>query len=116
MSAVPRLKRRPEFLKVAATRKKWVAPGLILQVLKRGKEATDTPARVGFTTSRKVGNAVMRNRARRRLRAAVDRVMGEHARAGYDFVVIGRKVTLKRTFSSLVGDLETALKKMDAYR
>ena len=114
MPALPRLKQRPEFLRVAATRKKWVAPGLILQVLRRGKDEADTPARVGFTVSRKVGNAVERNRARRRLRAVVDKVMGREPKTGYDFVVIGRKETLKRSFSALVGDLETALKKMDA--
>ena len=93
-----------------------MAPGLIVQVLKRSNDSAETPSRVGFTVSRKVGNAVERNRARRRLRAAAEKVMGSHARAGYDFVVIGRKVTLKRPFSSLLGDLETSLKKLDAYR
>ncbi len=70
--------------------------------------------RVGFTVSRKVGNAVARNRARRRLRAAVDRVMPTRARPGYDFVVIGRAGTLTRPFDSLVGDLTTALHGLDA--
>ncbi len=71
--------------------------------------------RVGFTISRKVGGAVDRNRARRRLRAAAERVMPRHARLGHDFVLIGRRATLKRSFPALVGDLETALKKLDAY-
>lgn len=71
--------------------------------------------RVGFTVSRKVGNAVARNRARRRLRAAVDLVVPTYARVGYDFVVIGRATTLTRRFDSLVGDLRTALKKLDAF-
>lgn len=70
--------------------------------------------RVGFTVSRKVGNAVARNRARRRLRAAVDRVMPTRARPGHDFVVIGRAGTLTRPFDSLVGDLTTALHRLDA--
>lgn len=73
-------------------------------------------SRVGFTVSRKVGNAVERNRARRRLRAVADEIMTEHAQAGFDFVIIGRKNTLKRPFSALQGDLTTALKKLDAYR
>src|SRR5262249_45255473 len=71
MVAVGRLKRRPDFLRVAAGRRRWVAPGLILQALGRsadGSTADDGPARVGFTASAKVGGAVVRNRARRRLR------------------------------------------------
>ena len=74
MAAVARLKRRPEFLRVAGGRQKWVAPGLILQALRQDDSKPSTggiaPARVGFTASAKVGNAVVRNRARRRLRAA----------------------------------------------
>ena len=55
MSVLPRLKRRPEFLRVAATRRKWVAQGLIVQVRKRPvEEAGTNDARVGFTVSRKV--------------------------------------------------------------
>ena len=116
IAPVPHLKKRPEFLRVAATRKKWVAPGLILQVRRRLEAETENAkARVGFTVSRKVGNAVRRNRARRRLRAVVDQVMPLHARDGYDFVVIGRAGTIRRTFAGLLNDLETALKKMGTY-
>ncbi|MBC8269849.1 MAG: ribonuclease P protein component [Rhodospirillaceae bacterium] len=117
VSAIPRLKRRPEFLKVAATRHKWVASGLIVQSRPRLDGEADTEqARVGFTVSRKVGNAVARNRVRRRLRAAADNVMTEHARPGIDFVIIGRRNSLNRSFSDLEGDLTTALKKLDAYQ
>lgn len=117
MSALPRLKRRPEFLRVAATRRKWVTPGLILQIRPRpAGEADSDAARAGFTVSRKVGDAVRRNRARRRLKAAADTVMTEHARPGFDFVIIGRKTTLTRPFAALLGDLTKALKKLDAYR
>ena len=79
-------------------------------------EADTDDARVGFTVSRKVGNAVLRNRARRRLKAVADKVMTEHAQGQVDFVIIGRKNTLTRPFSALMGDLTTALKKLDAYR
>lgn len=119
-SVITRLKQRPEFLRVAGTRRKWVAPGLILQARSHAPEesgGSETfPVRVGFTVSRKVGNAVRRNRARRRLRAAVDKVMPNHAKEGHDFVVIGRSATLGRSFSALLGDLETALRRLDAYR
>lgn len=117
--AVARLKRRSEFLRAAKSRRKWVAPGLVLQVRRRGAEgasAEDASVRVGFTVSRKVGNAVARNRARRRLRAAADQVIADHAEAGHDFVIIGRAATLQRPFADLVGDLETAMRRLDAYR
>ncbi len=120
---VLRLKRRLEFLRVAGAGHKWVAPGLILQARRqapedtgKGKAAGGGEAfRIGFTVSRKVGGAVDRNRARRRLRAAAEKVMPRHARHGHDFVLIGRRATLKRSFPALVGDIETALKKLDAY-
>lgn len=72
--------------------------------------------RIGLTVTRKVGGAVVRNRVRRRLRAAVERVMPVHAREGYDFVVIGRAATLKRPFQALLRDLETALERLGAHR
>jgi len=73
MPRVGALKRRPEFLRVAAGRVKWVTPGLVLQARCRGD--AEEEIRVGFTVSRKVGNAVRRNRARRRLRAAAGEVL-----------------------------------------
>ena len=117
MSAIGRLKTRPEFLKVAATGAKWVTPGLVLQARRRPTTpatgtARDTGAeqvRVGFTVSRKVGNAIRRNRARRRLRAVAVEVLPEHGRAGCDYVLIGRAGTLDRRYADLVADLRTAL-------
>ncbi len=104
-----RLKRRAEFLRVAATRKKYVTPGFILQVRAQG---TQSALRVGFTVSRKVGNAVKRNRAKRRLRALVAEILPLHARGGFDLVFIGRRTTLKRPWLKLVRDLLSALDKM----
>jgi ribonuclease P protein component len=106
-------------LRIAAKGRKWAAPGLILQALRRDRAAPAEVAgsgfRVGYTVSRKVGSAVVRTRARRRLRAAAERVMPGHADDGYEFVLIGRQATLKRPFMALVGDLETALRKLGAY-
>jgi ribonuclease P protein component len=117
VSVLPRLKQRPEFLRVAATGRKWVAPGLILQVRKRSiKEANTNDARIGFTVSRKVGNSVKRNRVRRRLKAVAAVIMSKHAQGGTDFVVIGRKNTLKRSFAALIADMTMALKKLQTYR
>jgi len=72
--------------------------------------------RIGFTVSRKVGNAVQRNRAKRRLREVAGQILPLHARGGHDFVLIGRRATLKRDFKALTTDLETALKKLDVFQ
>lgn len=115
-----RLKRRPDFLKVAATRRKWVAPGLIVQARRHGADETDPPGtaslRVGFTVSRKVGNAVQRNRARRRLKAVAEDVLKGYAAGGYDLVVVGRQATLDRPYGELVEDMKTALKRLGAFK
>ncbi|MEG3617161.1 ribonuclease P protein component [Magnetovibrio sp. PR-2] len=116
---IERLKKRPEFLRVAATRKKWATPGLILQVKSHpanghpveGANRTDGFLRVGFTVSKKVGNSVERNRAKRRLRALVADIMPTHAQAGFDLVIIGRRATLTRAYTKLAGDLIKALDK-----
>jgi len=71
--------------------------------------------RIGYTASRKVGPSVARNRARRRLRAAVAKILPLHARPGYDLVLIARKGTLTRPFAKLLGDLEASLKKLGVY-
>ncbi len=108
-----RLKQRREFLAVAGARQKWAAPGLVLQARRREGEGSET--RVGFTASRKVGNAVSRNRARRRLRVVAASVMPENAKPGYDFVLIARAATLDRPFPALLEDLKTALKRLHTW-
>lgn len=117
MPAVARLKRRPEFLAVAAQRRRWVAPGLILQAARRPEDSALPPApRIGFTASRKVGIAVARNRARRRLRAAAEAVLPKAGRPGFDYVLIARSETVTRGFADLVADLETALARVHTER
>ena len=111
---LPTLKKRRDFLRAARNGAKSVTPGLILQVRPSAEAESDARGvRVGFTVSRKVGNAVARNRARRRLRAAAERVLGERARPGRDYVVIGRRATVARPFAALVTDLETALRRTE---
>src|ERR1700748_3379147 len=103
MPAVARLKRRPEFLAVAASRRRWVAPGLILQAARRPEDSVLPLApRIGFTARRQIGMALERNRARRRLKAAAERVLPAHGAPGFDYVAIARTETIKRPFAELV--------------
>ncbi|WP_299394822.1 ribonuclease P protein component [Pelagibius sp.] len=144
MPTVGRLKTRPQFLRVAAAKRKWATPGLVLQAAQRpeqrrtgtqqvsttrqrGAPATDRPAtdrpatgcddqadvRVGFTVTRRIGNAVTRNRAKRRLRAAAAEIFPRLGRKGTDYVVIGRAGTLTRPYDKLLGDLEQAIGRLD---
>jgi ribonuclease P protein component len=113
--SLPRLKKRAEFLRVAGLRLKWAAPGLILQIGPRSDEAP-TGVRVGFTASRKVGNAVLRNRSRRRLKAAAAEIMPAEARSDCDYVLIARPETAKRPFNLLLEDLRTALRRVKTPR
>ncbi len=89
-------------------------PGLVLQV--RRRERAGEATRVGFTASRKVGGAVQRNRARRRLKAAAGALVPDHVKAGLDLVLIARGATVKRPFRALLADLEAALKRVGAWR
>lgn len=127
--APARLKTRRDFLRVAGTRRKWVTPGFILQIAPQPaapQEATGSASarvsdtaglRVGFTTSRKVGNAVKRNRARRRLRAVADQILPQYAQTGYDYVLIGRAdATVSLPFDQMLHDLRWALKRLGALR
>ena len=113
--AVGRLKRRAEFLRVAASRRKWAAPGLILQAAPaepQDPKSSASSIRVGFTCSKKVGNAVARNRAKRRLRAAAREIIGLDGAPSHDYVLIGRQETLRRPYALLLQDLRTALKRV----
>lgn len=102
------LQKRADFLSAARSRKQAM-PGFILQARHHGGETV----RVGFTCSKKVGNAVARNRAKRRLREIARLVLPSQGRAGWDYVLIGRRdVTADRPFPALIRDLEAALAKV----
>ena len=111
-----RLTQRQEFLKVAASRRRWVAQGLILQVAESPGSEPHAGLRLGFTASRKVGGAVERNRARRRLKAAAAAVMTVHAARGMDYVLVARAETVRRPYAGLLADLERALRGLRLWR
>ncbi len=111
-ACVERMKKRADFL-ACARASKAVTPGFVLQGRDRGDG--DGRVRVGFTASKKVGNAVARNRAKRRLRALAAQVLPAHARPGWDYVLIARRdVTATRDFATLTRDLERALDRLHA--
>jgi ribonuclease P protein component len=101
-----RLKKRRDFLRVAARAKRAARPGLVLQAA-AGEAGR---LRVGFTVTRKVGNAVVRNRARRRLKEAARLTLPALGAEGWDLVLIGRDGTARRPFATLVEDLRGALR------
>ena len=105
-----RLKKRADFLR-AARGVRRVMPGVTLEVCPT-PQAWTTPGRLrlGFTASRKIGIAVERNRARRRLRAAAALTLPLYALPGNDYVLVARRGTLGRPFEGLLADLEASLK------
>ena len=106
------LKNRSDFLRAARARRQGTAS---MMVQMHARRDDDPATRVGFTCSKKVGNAVARNRAKRRLREAARAVLPEHGNQGCDYVLIGRaETTASRPFDLLVGDLRYALKKLHA--
>ena len=109
-----RLKIRADFLRVAAGRRRAVRPAFILQAASRPTDKIGGEGlRVGFTASRKVGNAVVRNRAKRRLRAVAAEVLPRMGRSGTDYVLVARAMPSERPYAELVADLEAALRQLD---
>jgi len=107
---ITRLTRRAEFLK-AARAPYQARTAVVIQARKRS-EAEDTDAeaiRTGFTATKKVGNAVVRNRAKRRLREAARLLLPVHGLPGHDYVFIARAGTLSRPWAGLLDDVKAAL-------
>lgn len=89
-------------------------PGFILQAAPVPADRPPPGVRVGFTVSKKVGNAVVRNRVRRRLREIARMVISAQARPDLDYVLVGRQGALQRDFGVLRAELVEALKRLKA--
>lgn len=108
---VTTLKKRADFVRIANKGSKAAALGLVLQV----GEAETADIRIGYTVTKKLGGAVIRNRIKRRLRAAAREVIPTCA-APKDYVLIGRKAALHRPFEGLVKDLKYTLHTTGSYQ
>ncbi|WP_210413925.1 ribonuclease P protein component [Luteithermobacter gelatinilyticus] len=108
------LKKREDFLRVAKAQTRWVSPGMVVQVCPQPHQdgAGDQQIRVGFTASKKVGSAVQRNRAKRRLREVARRVIPDKGHKGHDYVLIARAGIENRAFDDLIRDLKWSLKRL----
>lgn len=116
-TAPGRLPRRADFLRLQAAGRRQVTPGFILQAAARpGHLPPDRAPRVGFTVTKRVGNAVVRNRVRRRLRALACEVLVPGARTDLDYVLIGRQEALTRAWTAMADDLRRALRRLKADR
>ncbi len=102
-----RLRQRADFLAAAAGTKVG-APAFLLQARRR---ADESPVRFGFTVSKKVGNAVERNRVRRRLREVARRAAG-NLTPGHDYVLVGRRAALNLPFDRMMQDFDRALRRI----
>ena len=129
--SITTLKKRSEFVRIAKRGKKWVSANLIVQAMQRPFSCCDshldhesgsleenagsdsrTVIRVGFTASKKVGNAIFRNRAKRRMRAIVRDLAPKLADPNLDYVLIARHTTPEVDYQSLESELKIALGKL----
>ena len=108
------LKKRSDFLK-AAKGLKYVSRGFVLQSIKH-HENVEQNIRIGFTASKKVGNAVKRNRAKRRLRALARDVALKYATNGFDYVFVARKNILNMDYAALEQEVAKAIKHLERAR
>jgi ribonuclease P protein component len=103
------LRKRADFLRLNRGRR-HAARGLVLQMAPTPGAGPGAGIRLGLTVTKKIGNAVTRNRARRRLREAARAVLPVAGQPGHDYVLIARAGALTRSFEGLKGDIEKALK------
>jgi ribonuclease P protein component len=103
-----RLKRRADFLNTAKGSRVQTA-SFLMQA--RDRRDPHSP-RVGFTVTKKTGNAVERNRIRRRLRAAAGKVIPRAGQEGFDYVLVARRPALNSPFEAMLADLERALARL----
>ncbi len=111
--AITIIKKRADFLLAASSGFKFVKSSVVVQSRKREPSyIPESDIRIGFTATKKLGNAVIRNRAKRRMREAAQLLITEFGIAGCDYVFIGREPVYKGTYENLLSDMKHALKRL----
>ena len=108
------LKKRAQFLRVRGGGRHAGAAFVLEGKLRPADDAAPAAARFGFTVTKKLGNAVARNRIRRRLKAAITALASTHAEARFDYVVVAREAAFDRPYLDLAADLVTAFRRVNA--
>ena len=111
-NCLTRILKRPEYLRVKQQGISVAESGLVIQAAPVANSSSYLQPRVGFTVSKRVGNAVKRNRARRRLKSIASDVLPKEGFQSWDYVFIGRLVTLDRPYDLLLEDTRAALRKI----
>ena len=111
-NCLTRILKRPEYLRVKQQGISVAELGLVIQAAPVANSSSYLQPRVGFTVSKRVGNAVKRNRARRRLKSIASDVLPKDGFQSWDYVFIGRVVTLDRPYDLLLQDTRVALRKI----
>ena len=116
LSPIVIIRARHDFLRVQSQGLKKVMPGFVLHIFERciSKPPLISAPRAGFTASKKVGGAVQRNLAKRRMRALVRDILGPRARAHHDYVVVARAQILTRSYRLLEKELRNGLMRLYA--
>lgn len=109
VTKIETIKKRADFMAIAKSGTRGIAQSVTVQA--RAAAPEQTSIRLGFTATKKYGNAVERNRAKRRLRAAIRAVLAEKPIAPYDLVLIAREALPSRDYQTLLQDLRYCLKK-----
>lgn len=110
MATLDRLRQRRDFQRLSSQGRKFVTRSMVILTMNQTPHLSESPCRLGFTTTRKLGGAVIRNRIRRRLREAARMVFTAQGKQGHDYVIIARPAALDRAFDELQNDMRFALK------
>ena len=108
-SPLTTIKIRPDFLRIRGGAR-WSGSGFLIET--KPSPTPGGPPRFGFTVTKKLGNAVVRNRIRRRLREAAKATADADAKAGFDYVVVARKAAVDMAYAQMLADMQAALKRV----
>jgi len=109
------LKKRKDYLRIQSGRKCRAPRFTLAMTAREGSEQVgDDVSRFGCTVTKRIGNAVRRNRVKRRLREAIRLAGPENAQAGFDYVIIARAAALDAPFGKLVEEIQAALQRVHA--